>query len=387
MKKYILTALYLLTVSILSTSYALDLYVSPKGSDSNSGTKRKPLATFAAAQLKARAFAGKEAVTIYFEDGVYYLPETVVFTPKDSGSETYLILYRAQNEGGAILSGGLLLELKWTPYKDGIFQAKTPKGIVIDQVFVDGLNQRMARYPNYDATKKTEAYQGYAADAFSKERAAGWENPKGGYIHAMHSKRWGGYHYLITGKNAEGEVIYEGGWQNNRQMGMHDEYRMVENIFEELDAEGEWFHDENTQTLYFKPKAGTKLDQVKVEVVRLKQLVDFQGSIEKPVKYIGLQGFVFKHASRTFMETKEPMLRSDWAIFRGGAVMLTGTEHIQILDSEFDQLGGNAIFVNNYNRDVLIKGNYIHHTGASGVCFVGDPNALRDPLFEYGEKK
>ncbi|MGJ8744459.1 PDZ domain-containing protein [Polaribacter sp.] len=386
MKKYISIFFYLLMGCFITTTYALDIYVSPNGSDANTGSLQKPLATFAAAQLKARTFAGKEAVTIYFADGVYYLPETIVFNPKDSGSEKYPIIYRAQNEGGAVLSGGLKLDLSWKLYQNGIYQAKTAKGIVIDQVFVDGLNQRMARYPNYDASKKTAAYQGYAADAFSKERAANWKNPKGGYIHAMHSKRWGGYHYIITGKKGNGEVTYEGGWQNNRQLGMHPEYRMVENIFEELDAPGEWFHDEKTQILYYKPEAITDLEKAKVEVVQLKQLIDFQGSIKNPVKHIRFQGFVVKHAARTFMETKEPMVRSDWAIFRGGAFMLTGTENIQILDCEFDQVGGNAIFVNNYNRHTLIKGNYIHHTGASGVCFVGDPKALRDPLFEYGEK-
>ncbi|ANW96101.1 signaling protein [Wenyingzhuangia fucanilytica] len=386
MKKIISIFSYLLLGSVLSTAYALDIYVSPNGADTNKGTADKPLATFAAAQQKARKYTGKESVTIYFADGVYYLPETIVFTPKDSGTEKQPIRYCAQNEGKAVLSGGMALDLKWKPYQNGIYQAKTPKGIVIDQVFVDGQNQRMARYPNYDASKKTDAYQGYAADAFSKERAAGWKNPKGGYIHAMHSKRWGGYHYIITGKNAGGEVTYEGGWQNNRQLGMHKEYRMVENIFEELDAPGEWFHNQETQTLYYKPEASTNLETAKIEVVRLKQLIDFKGTIKQPVKHITLQGFVVKHAARTFMETKEPMVRSDWTIFRGGAFMLSGTEEIQILDCEFDQVGGNAIFVNMYNRNTLIKGNHIHHTGASGVCFVGDPNALRDPLFEYGEK-
>ncbi|WP_405603932.1 PDZ domain-containing protein [Polaribacter sp. Asnod1-A03] len=386
MKKYILNFFYILIGFFITSTYALDIYVSPNGSDKNSGDVNNPLATFAAAQQKARAFAGKEAVTIYFADGVYYLPKTIIFNPKDSGSKQFPIIYRAKNEGAAVLSGGVKLELNWKPYQNGIFKAKTPKGIQIDQVFIDGLNQRMARYPNYDASKKTAPYQGFAADAFSKERAAGWKNPKGGYIHAMHSKEWGGYHYIITGKNKEGEVTYEGGWQNNRQMGMHPEYRMVENIFEELDAPGEWFHNQETQTLYYKPEATIDLKKVKVEVVQLKQLIDFQGSIKNPVKHIALQGFVIKHAARTFMETKEPMVRSDWTIFRGGAFMLTGTENIKILDCEFDQVGGNAIFVNNYNRNTLIKGNYIHHTGASGICFVGDPKALRDPLFEYGQK-
>lgn len=34
---------------------------------------------------------------------------------------------------------------------------------------------------------------------------------------------------------------------------MHHTYRMVENIFEELDAEGEWYFDKETHTLYFYP--------------------------------------------------------------------------------------------------------------------------------------
>jgi hypothetical protein len=32
-------------------------------------------------------------------------------------------------------------------------------GLEIDQLFVNGRNQRMARYPNFDAAKKAEPYQ------------------------------------------------------------------------------------------------------------------------------------------------------------------------------------------------------------------------------------
>ena len=67
----------------------------------------------------------------------------------------------------------------------------------------------------------------------------------------MQRAMWGGFHYTITGKNAQGEVTYEGGWQNNRRMGMNPQYRFVENIFEGLDAPGEWFLNEKTSTLYF----------------------------------------------------------------------------------------------------------------------------------------
>lgn len=366
--------------------FAADLHVAVTGNDANPGTLTAPLKSLAAARDAARAIAGQEAVRILVADGVYYLPETLVFTPADSGTQAYPITYRAANEGRAILSGGSKLDLQWQPYRDGIFKASTPTGLDIDQLFINGTSRPMARYPNYDANKPTDAYQGYAADAFSKQRAAGWAAPTGGYIHAMHRSNWGGYHYQITGKDADGEVTYEGGWQNNRKSGMHQKFRMVENIFEELDAPGEWFHNTTTNTLYYKPTAETELTSATVEVVRLRHLIEFQGTQESPVKFVTLAGFVFRHAARTFMETKEPLLRSDWAIYRGGSVMLTGTEDVSIVDAEFDQVGGNAIFANNYNRRTLVKGCHIHDAGASGVCFVGDPQAVRDPLFEYGQK-
>ncbi len=365
---------------------AKDLYVSPAGNDANTGTIDSPVSSMGRAKSLARRFVGVEAVTVHVADGVYFLPETLVFEPTDSGSSESPVIYAAENEGRAVLSGGTKLNLAWQPFRDGIFMAETPAGLAIDQLFVNGSNQRMARYPNYDSSKTTEAYQGFSADAFAKERAARWANPVGGYIHAMHSSRWGGYHYRITGKEANGEVSYEGGWQNNRQMGMHKDFRMVENIFEELAAPGEWYHDAQRQTLYYMPTKETSLQDATVEVVRLRHLIEFQGTETAPVAYISLKGFVIRHAARTFMQTKEPMLRSDWAIYRGGAVLLSGTENVQILDTEFDQVGGNAIFVNNYNRGVLVKGCHIHDTGASGVCFVGDPGAVRDPLFEYGQK-
>ncbi|MGB7328639.1 MAG: right-handed parallel beta-helix repeat-containing protein, partial [Rubripirellula sp.] len=377
---------FLVVCLSIHTLAAADLYVSPSGSDDNHGSKSSPVASIGKAKSLARLIARDQAVTIHVGDGVYYLPETLTFESADSGSKQYPIAYVAENEGGAVLSGGTKLNLTWRPFRDGIFQATTPADVVIDQLFIDGQNQRMARYPNFDASKTTEAYQGYSADAFAKERVAGWANPVGGYIHAMHRSRWGGYHYQITGKDSDGEVTYEGGWQNNRPSGMHNEFRMVENIFEELDAAGEWFHDANTNTLFYKPAEGVDMSSASVEIVRLRCLIEFAGTEESPVRFITLSGFTIRHAARTFMETKEPLLRSDWAIYRGGAIVLTGAEDVSITDSTFDQVGGNAVFVNNYNRRVRVKGCHIHDAGASGVCFVGDPAAVRDPLFGYGEK-
>ncbi|HKK68664.1 MAG TPA: right-handed parallel beta-helix repeat-containing protein, partial [Bacteroidales bacterium] len=366
----------------------VEIHVALNGDDQNDGSESSPVKSLEAAQKLARVHAGQRPVEVILADGIHYLPETFILTSEDSGTAEAPVVYRAKNEGLAVVSGGSLLDLHWVPAPEvgeGVYKATTPSGLQMDQLFVNGQRQRMARYPNYNPDISTAPYQGFAADAFSNERAEGWANPKGGYIHAMHAHQWGGYHYRITGKDENGEVMFEGGWQNNRQMGMHDDFRMVENIFEELDAPHEWFHNQATNTLYYIPETGTDLSDATIEVVRLKHLIELQGTEDNPVKFVTLKGFTYRHTSRTFMDTREPLLRSDWTIYRGGALLLTGTEDVLILDSTFDQPGGNAIFVNKYNRRVGIKGCHIHDAGASGVCFVGYPGAVRDPLFEYGE--
>src|SRR5260370_16891198 len=166
-------------------------------------------------------------------------------------------------------------------------------------------------------------------------------------------------HYVITGKSADGNVLYEGGWQNNRPKPMHAQYRFVENVFEELDARSEWYLDRANSVLYFYPPTGLDLENAAVETVRLKHLVEFRGSQASPVKWIELRGFTFQHASRTFMVTREPLLRSDWRIYRGGALFFTGAEDCYVDDCFLDQLGGNCIFVSGYNRRIRISPSHI----------------------------
>ncbi len=358
-------------------------FVSPAGNDANPGNQAKPFATLARAQEAVRQVKGRRPVTVWLRGGTYYLPETLIITAEDAGSINAPVVWQAWLDEQPVISGGAKLTLQWEVFRDGILKAQVPAGFITDQLFVNGERQTLARYPNFDPTVRI--LNGYAKDAFSPERAARWADPRGGFMHAMHQHMWGDFHYLITGKDNEGRLSYEGGWQNNRRMGMHEEYRFVENIFEELDAPGEWFFDAKTHTLYFHPPAGLDLGSATVEGVRLRHLIEFRGTEARPVKFVSLKELTFRHAARTFMDNKEPLLRSDWTTYRGGAVFFNGAEDCALEDCLLDQLGGNAIFVNNYNRRITIRACEIVKAGANGVAFVGDPQAVRSPLFEYNQ--
>ena len=363
---------------VCAVAQAAEVFVAPNGNDANPGTLAKPFATLQRAQQQARKAAGREAVTVMIRAGTYYLPEPLVMTSQDSGGKAAPVVYQAYQNERPVLSGGILMRnLKWTPYKDGIVQAKLPAGFTTDQLFVNGERQPLARYPNFDP--KAQYFHGSAADAISPQRAAKWQDPAGGFIHALHGAGWGGMHYRITGKGPDNKLTYEGGWQNNRRMGMHSEHRFVENIFEELDAPGEWFLDAKTHMLYFYPPAGVDLTTATVEAVRLRQLVEFRGTEQAPVRFVSFKGLTFRHAARTFMETREPLLRTDWAIYRGGAFFVNGAEDCALEDCLIDQVGGNAVFVNNYNRRIAVRGCHIAQAGGNGVAFVGDPDACAIP--------
>jgi hypothetical protein len=357
---------------------AADYLVAPTGSDADPGTLERPFATLQRARQAARQAKGRQAVTVFLREGTYYLPETLTFTAEDSGAKDAPVTYQAYQNERAVISGGVRLkDLNWEPHGNGIMKARVPEGLVTDQLFVNGDRQPMARYPNF--SPDVRIYNGHAADAFSPERAKRWADPRGGFIHAMHEAMWGGFHYVITGRDEKGNVTYEGGWQNNRPARMHGQYRFVENVFEELDAPGEWFLDSKTSTLYFYPPAGLDLARATLEAVRLRHIVEFRGTSHAPVRFIILKGLTFRHAARTFMDNKEPLVRSDWTTYRGGAVFYTGTEDCVLEDCFIDQVGGNAVFVNNYNRRLTVRGCHIAKAGASGVAFVGDRDAARVP--------
>ncbi|HEY2859711.1 MAG TPA: right-handed parallel beta-helix repeat-containing protein [Terracidiphilus sp.] len=344
------------------------IIVSPSGTDDAPGSLAHPVRTLD----RALALGGAPGrSTILLRAGTYELAQPLHIT---AANAPLRIANYAREE--AVLSGGTRLQLEWRPYRDGIFQATVPSGTNTDQLFINNRRQVLARYPNFDP--KAHYLNGTAADAISPERAARWKNPAGGYIHGLQRSLWGSLHYRITGKNADNTLRYEGGWQINQgTQPMHKEYVFVENIFEELDAPGEWFLDEPSSTLYYYPPAGLDLDKAAVDIVRLKNLVTIGDASSPHVRNLTLAGLTFRHTLRTFMETREPLLRSDWRIYRGGAIYVEGAEDIVIEDCFFDQLGGNAIFASGYNRRLHVRGCRIEEAGASGVCFVGRPEAVR----------
>lgn len=370
-----------LIFSLFITVYAQakDIYVSEKGNDKYQGTLARPFASIYRAQMEARKFK-TEPVSILLRTGIYYLGQPIVFTSEDSRSKENALIIKAYQQEKVQIKGSARLGLNWVE-KDGVFQARVPnRDFIFDQLYVNGKLMQMARYPNYKAGKII--FNGTAGDVLSADHLQKWKNPEGAYLHVMQAHMWGGFAYRVKGKHENGtELLMEGGWQNNRPSAMHKDYRFIENVKEELDTLNEWYYDKNEQQLYL--KANENLNNALIESPQLESLVEIKGTAAVPVKNIRIEGIEFSHCLRTFMKNKEPLLRSDWTIYRKGAITVEGAEHIDIKRCVFSEMGGNVMVYSNYNKDHLFAGNHIYNCGGNGVSFIGDPKAVRSPAFQY----
>ncbi len=221
------------------------------GNDTNPGTRDQPFATLQRAQQAARKAAGVETVTVLLRAGIYYLPETLVFTAEDSGTKAAPVVYQAYAKEQAVISGGVLLkDLKWEPYKDGIMQATVPAGFATDQLFVNGAAP--AHGALSELRPQGAPLQRLGQGCLQPGTGGALERP-GRRLHPCPARRRVGRHALCHYRQGPGQQDHlRRRLAEQPPDGHARQFRFVENIFEELDAPGEWFLDAKTtpSTIY-----------------------------------------------------------------------------------------------------------------------------------------
>lgn len=365
----------------------LNIYVSPLGDDRGDGSFAYPFQSVARATLAAQnasASMPEADVTIFFREGVYYMNEPVEWDAENTPSEAGSITYSAYGDEKVEFNGSVYLEqLQWERYSGDIMVSDIGPGYDFDVLYANSARQTMARYPNYTTDDTLFGYHGAAADVLAAERIKNvWKSvPEEGYVRAMHEREWGGNSYKITDVDNSGNASLAWVGDNNRGAAYNPAQMVVENIFEELDAENEWFYDKKTGKLYYCPPKGMELSGAAFEGAAASELIRLSGnSAEKAVQNITFDGICFTKTHRTlFNSSYERPLRGDWGLARTGVIFMENAKNITIKNCEFNEIGGNAVMMSGYNENHTIDQNAMTHIGASAVLIVGKEDAVRDP--------
>lgn len=356
----------------------LELFISTDGCDLNNGTLSSPFRTFDKVLDCIKNSNSGIPINVRVRGGKYYFSKPLTFSSETIGNRKSEINFINYDNEEVIISGAIRLNAEWRPYNGNIVVADIGNGYSFDTLFVNGEPQVLARYPNYE---KDSILNGYASDAISSERVSRWSNPAGGFIRALHDREWGGNSYIITGKTPDNELEYVWVGDNNRGSGMHETKRMVENIFEELDAPREWFYNQSTGQLFFYPAAGLNLNTALIECAVADELIRFTGSsVSQTINNVSFEGFTFTQTHRTlFTRRYERPLRGDWGMVRAGALFFENAANISVKNCRFALLGGNAVMMSGYNENHMVDNNDFIDIGASPVLIMGKQSAARDP--------
>jgi hypothetical protein len=217
-----------------------------------------------------------------------------------------------------------------------------------------------------------------------------YANTADAVIHAWHPYRWASRMYRLDaggisydGATGAATVTFaEGGYQDARGSDDAGDW-YIENVLEELDAPGEWYHDVAAQKLYvfYNATSGTPPPS-DGSIIAITDgatgLINVNASQAAPITGLSVLGIGFRDTANVFFAPHSIPSGGDWALSRLAALQLEGTEGALIDSCIFERLDGMALLISGYNRNVHITRNSFKWIGDSAIVSwgrtTGDPS-------------
>ena len=327
MKKLFLTA-----ICILCSHWLLagEIWISPKGSDFNDGTRQSPKATLTSALRQAREWRRTEdnriqgGITIYMEGGTYAFHEPVFIRPEDSGTKESPTIIRSVGDEKVILSGGISIN-GWK--KQGkVWVADVPvfNGRPLDfrQLWVNGKKavrardvedfEKMNRICSVD--EKNEIL--YVPAVSIRRLIDNKGNLKAKYAEMVLHQMWCVANLRIRSVEVQGDsaairfhqpesrIQFEHLWPRPMvTTDGHNSAFYLTNARELQDVPGEWYHDMDARKVYYYPREGEKMQEAEVIVPAVETLVRVEGTVDRPVCHIRFEKITFSYT--TWMRPSE----------------------------------------------------------------------------------
>ena len=391
MKKLLTLLLSIMAVGLsVAAETDADFFVSPKGSDSWSGTLAEPdeagtdgpFATLAGARDAVRKLKQEKKgdIVVLIRGGTYQLKETVVFGLQDSGAADSTITYAAYPDETPVFSAGKEIEgwKKLTedlPALPGEAKGKVWVANVSDSFLTlydgEGLLPR-AR------SEKFMPSGGAVEFKFPKGKLKSWPNISDVEILVRPTRQWM-MNILPLASVDEKAGTARVALQATYGMGKYGAW--VENVLEELDEPGEWVLNTQEGKVYLWPRSKTPAVAASlIEYILIEGKIDEKGPTDTPVRNLRFRGLTFKHGERYSLNKDDAGTQHDWDMFdkANTLVRLRGTENCTIEKCHFLHSGSGAIRIDLHGQKNTISGNHIEHMGGGGILLCGYPAGTKD---------
>jgi hypothetical protein len=356
---------------------AVTFSVAPSGNDSNPGSIDQPFATLEKARDAARLINGNMThdIIVSLQPGTYRLSRTFALDARDSGSNGYDIVYQGSPSGTPTISGGQQIT-GWTLHDaaKSIYRASVPAGTDTRQLYVNGV--RAVRARSADAAGWSASGDGYTCPS----AVASWRNIQNVEVVAFWEWTCGrGPLASVSGTHATMAQPY---WSYRR---VGEQPVWIENAYELLDSEGEWYLEKSTSTLFYKPRSGESMSSAEVVVPVLETLVKGDN-----LAHVQFRGLTFAHATWTEPNSSFGIAIGQADALRNGSsggsfylranLEFTGCDHMRFEKNCFTRLGGTGLKLGSGCDNNVVYGNLFSDISGSGL-FVGHLGSLDSGLF------
>ena len=418
MKKLFVTA-----ICILCSHWLLagEIWISPKGSDFNDGTRQSPKATLTSALRQAREWRRTEdnriqgGITIYMEGGTYAFHEPVFIRPEDSGTKESPTIIRSVGDEKVILSGGISIN-GWK--KQGkVWVADVPvfNGRPLDfrQLWVNGKKavrardvedfEKMNRICSVD--EKNEIL--YVPAVSIRRLIDNKGNLKAKYAEMVLHQMWCVANLRIRSVEVQGDsaairfhqpesrIQFEHLWPRPMvTTDGHNSAFYLTNARELQDVPGEWYHDMDARKVYYYPREGEKMQEAEVIVPAVETLVRVEGTVDRPVCHIRFEKITFSYT--TWMRPSEkghvplqagmyltdgyridpkmqrnylnhPLDNQGWLGRPAAAVRVVAAKQIDFERCRFEHLGSTGLDYEEAVQGGVVRGCLFHDIAGNGL--------------------
>lgn len=372
-------------------------YIVPTGNDTADGSKRKPFRTLERARDAVRSLKQSRAgelprggVRIVIGGGEYPWERTLRLTSEDSGTAAMPIVYQVEPGQTAVFRGGVRITA-WRPISDAKLRDKLDvrirdrvletdlKALGIDdlgdatairrcpELFVNDKPQTLARWPN-EGFVKTGAILG--KDTFKVwNRIEGCRDGKFGYVEDQPGHwldepdvRLYGYWFWDWFEEFQKVASIDPDAQTftlsqpySRYGYRKDQRYYALNVFSELDAEGEWYLDRRTATVYWLAPEGIEVS--KAETVL--SVFDQPFIMMTDVEHVILRGLTLQEG-------------------RGNGIHISGGADCLVANCTIQRIGGDAIVVEGGQRHGIFECT-MHTLGCGGMRVTGGDRQTLTP--------
>lgn len=408
-----------------------EFFVSPDGSDQNgSGSLEVPFKTLERARDAVRELIPKMSgdIVVTIAGGIYPVTKTMVFGPQDSATGTNRIIYRAADGETPVLTGGVPVT-GWTLGKNNIWHADLVRDHKLRALYVNDRRALMTsrQVKAQGGWGKYTVKAGQAPWAWQSGEAADGvlynladlpditRNPRNveienrttfndNFVGVRAISKVGG-RYVFKLQQPYGAMSQHIGWDAGLTLNTE---HIILNAYEFLDQPGEFYFDQQAQTLYYIPRPGEDMTTARVIVPETQTLIRLQGrALKHPVRNLTFEGLTFADTDYNLLNVAGSVgkatvqtatvltafANANWHldVYRAydtlpGAIMADAVEGVELIRNVIKHTGCDGVVMDNDISDTKIVGNVISDCGGSAITlghpqhvYENDPSDLKYP--------